>query len=237
MSLFTRQLTLNVQLPDGFTFDNFVFNENRLLVREQLEGIDSVWLTGAYSTGKTHLLSALACANDQTALYLPADELIASCDPTMLEGLEATYCLVFDDIDKLAQTVAWSEALFHLFNRHHAQGGRWVCSSQVAPRYVDTPLADLRSRFTLFPAFELGNYNDQERVKIFSERARFRGIKVNEDVYPYITNHLPRDLKYWLQLLDQLDQASLAEQRKVTIPLVKSVLQQNESLRRQLSLT
>jgi DnaA family protein len=233
----TRQLPLNVQLPDGFTFDNFVFNENRSFVREQLEGRDSVWLTGAHSSGKTHLLSAVACAQNQTALYLPADELVASCDPSILDGLEATQCLVFDDIDKLANTMAWSEALFHLFNRHQAKGGRWICSSQIAPRYLDTPLADLRSRLTLFPAFELTNYSDQERVQIFSERARFRGVKVSEDVYPYILNHLPRDLRYWLALLEQLDQASLAEQRKITIPLVKLVLQQNESLNSQLSLT
>jgi len=237
MNSIPRQLTLNVQLPDASTFDNFVFNENRSLVRHQLEGNDSIWLTGARSTGKTHLLSALICATDPLALYLPADELIASCDPSILEGLEATPCLVFDDIDKLAQSEPWSEALFHLFNRHHAKGGRWVCSSRVAPRHVNTPLADLRSRFTLFPAFELAAYSDHERVKIFSERARLRGIKVSEDVYPYIQNHLPRDLHYWLQLLEQLDQASLAEQRKITIPLVKLVLQQNESLNRQLSLT
>ncbi len=236
MSSIMRQLTLNVQLPDGFTFENFVFNESRLLVREQLEGKGSVWLTGAHSTGKTHLLSALACVTEQTFLYLPADELIASCDPSILEGLETTHCLIFDDIDRLAQSEAWSEALFHLFNRHQVSGGRWICSSQVSPRYIDTPLADLRSRLTLFPAFELTQYSDQERVKIFSERARFRGIKVSEDVYPYILNHLPRDLRYWLVLLEQLDQASLTEQRKITIPLVKTVLQRNGSLSRQLSL-
>lgn len=237
MSAPTRQLTLNVQLPDGFTFDNFVFNDNRRLVREQLEGRGSVWLTAGASSGKTHLLSALVAMPEQQALYLPAAELLASCDPSVLEGLETTPCLVFDDMHELAKTREWSEALFHLFNRHQACQGRWICSSRVAPRFIESPLADLKSRLTLLPAFELVPYTDQDRVSIFSQRARLRGIKVSEDVYPYIQNHLPRDLSYWLSLLEQLDQASLAEQRKVTVPLVKSVLRSNESLNRQLSFT
>ena len=232
-----RQLILNVQLPDGFTFDNFVFNNNLRLVRQQLEGSASVWLTGAHATGKTHLLSALATASGQTSLYLPAAELIEACDPLILDGLETTPTLIFDDLHLLTADVKWSEALFHLFNRQQEFGGRWVCSSLVAPRYLETPLADLRSRLTLCTAFELPNHSDQERIRIFSERARFRGMNVSDDVYPYIVNHLPRDLCYWLTLLEQLDQASLVEQRKVTVPLVKSVLAENASLNRQMSFT
>lgn len=237
MSLMTRQLTLNVQLPDTFSFENFVFNQNRLLVREQLLGDGLVWVTGAQSSGKTHLLSAATCALEQGTLYLPARELVETCDPSILDGLEASPCLLFDDIHLLTPNPSWSDALFHLFNRQQSNGGRWICSSRVAPRYIETPLEDLRSRLTLFPAFELSQYTDQERVAIFAERARFRGIKVSDDVYPYILNHLPRDLSYWLRLLEQLDHASLAEQRKITIPLVKAVLQDNASLHRQLSLS
>jgi len=51
------------------------------------------------------------------------------------------------------------------------------------------------------------------------------GIELNEDVLQYLQRRLPRDLGALCDALDQLDGAALAQQRRLTVPFVRSVLQ------------
>jgi DnaA family protein len=45
-----------------------------------------------------------------------------------------------------------------------------------------------------------------------------------DETASYLLRRLPRDMPALFDLLDQLDEASLAAQRKLTVPFVKSVL-------------
>ncbi len=56
-------------------------------------------------------------------------------------------------------------------------------------------------------------------------RAERRGMTLVEEVGKYILTHCPRHMSTLFAALDVLDKASLAAQRKLTIPFVKSVLQ------------
>ena len=231
-----EQLTLKIALPDHCRLNNFMFFDHHGVLRNELLGADSLWLRGAHAVGKTHLLSALAAEVSGDALYLPAQEMLKQTTPEMLNDLHTVSCLLFDDIDQLAADPHWAEALFHLYNKHQSQGGRWVCSSRTAPRYVDTPLSDLKSRFMLHTVYELPTYSDDQRAQILRQRASGRGLRVSDDVIDYFGAHLPRDLVLWMQLLELLDRASLRTQRKITLPLLKSVLADNPELSRQGSL-
>ena len=51
-------------------------------------------------------------------------------------------------------------------------------------------------------------------------------MSVPREVCAYLLRRYPRGLVYLVELLDRLDQHSLAMQRKITIPFVKSVLEQ-----------
>ncbi|MGW8310551.1 MAG: HdaA/DnaA family protein, partial [Thiogranum sp.] len=56
-------------------------------------------------------------------------------------------------------------------------------------------------------------------------RAEQRGFELPEDTGRYLLRRLPRDLPALMKLLERLDTASLAAQRKLTVPFVKSVLE------------
>ena len=53
---------------------------------------------------------------------------------------------------------------------------------------------------------------------------------LRDEVARYLLHHFPRNLKELIAILDRLDGASLATQRRITIPFVKIVLQQQENV-------
>ena len=66
--------------------------------------------------------------------------------------------------------------------------------------------------------------NDEEKQEALQRRARARGMELNDEVAHYILQRLPRDMNELFNQLQRLDHASLAEQRKLTIPFVKKIL-------------
>jgi len=65
---------------------------------------------------------------------------------------------------------------------------------------------------------------DEDKQQILIFRAARRGLQMPAEVANYIVNRAPRGLSRLLELLDQLDAASLAEKRSLSIPFVKEQL-------------
>ena len=64
------------------------------------------------------------------------------------------------------------------------------------------------------------------------QEADARGVFLSDDAMDFILSRFSRDLGNLMQLLDQLDAYALQTQRAITIPLIKSML---ENLRQHLS--
>ena len=61
-------------------------------------------------------------------------------------------------------------------------------------------------------------------IAALARRARGRGLELPAGTARYLITRLPRDLPSAFELLDRLDEASMVEQRRLTVPFVKSVL-------------
>ena len=85
-------------------------------------------------------------------------------------------------------------------------------------------LADLQSRLCSFPVFMLDLPNEKEKLEILKFRAQLRGLKIADEPIKFILSRINRSLKEIMHLLDALDDASLAEKRHITIPLIKEVM-------------
>ena len=53
------------------------------------------------------------------------------------------------------------------------------------------------------------------------EHARSRGLALSHDVIAYLLNHMPRDMRTLVAILDALDGYALAAKRAITVPLVR----------------
>ncbi len=223
-----KQLSLGVKLPDATRFENFYPGPNAEAVEQiiRLAGGESLYLHGPAQSGRSHLLQA-ACRQQSEqqaqAFYLPLQDLCDK-DPALLEGIESAALVALDDIDAVAGKVEWEEALFHAFNRMRAAGVRMLLSAADRPEAIGIRLPDLVSRLTWGMIYKLQPLGDQDRLAVLQLRARQRGLELPNDVGEFLLKRMPRGLAALCDLIDQLDDASLAAQRRLTIPFVKSVL-------------
>jgi len=66
---------------------------------------------------------------------------------------------------------------------------------------------------------------DQEKEALLRDLAIQKGLRLEEEVSSYIIKRSGRNLSELVDVLDILDQASLVENRKLTVPFVKKILQ------------
>ena len=221
------QLPLPFTLLEDFNFESFIATENQLIV-ESLKKPDEpfIFLWGSLGTGKTHLLQSTCQYQTQlggTASYLPSKEL-TNTSPQLLDGLANIDLICIDDIESLYGKPYWEEALFNLFNQIRQVGGRLVVSSTVSPQHAEITLDDLKSRLNSGLPLNLSTLSDESILQALQSRAQKIGLELNRETANYLITHFPRDLHTLWSLLNQLDQASLAAQRKLTIPFLKAAL-------------
>lgn len=185
------------------------------------------YLRGEGGLGRSHLLAALcgeAERRHMSALLLPLGELRGE-DPALLQGLEVLDLLAIDDLGQVAGEPAWEEALFHLFNRTRAAGGRLLFSAAVGPREAGFRLPDLVSRLGQAPCWTLELPDDASREALLQAAARRHDLVLEPDVLRYLLGRGPRETGRLLALVADLDRQSLLAGRRLTIPFVRQVLE------------
>ena len=219
------QLPLQLQLRDSATFDNFLEEGNELALQAlRAGGGESLYLWGPPGCGKSHLLQA-ACHASPTAVYLPLGG-IEGAQPALFDGLEAIPVVAIDDLGVIAGDPEWEIALFHLYNRIREAGGRLLCAADHSPAALGLALPDLVTRLGWGLVFRLQILSDAGRRRALQRRARRRGFELPDEVADYLLRRQPRDMNSLFVLLERLDEASLAAQRRLTIPFVRGLLQE-----------
>ena len=84
---------------------------------------------------------------------------------------------------------------------------------------------DLRTRLGWGHIFQLQVLSEAERRAVLRQQADERGVFLSDEVMDFMLSRFSRDLSSLIQLLDQLDRYALQTQRAITIPLVKSMLE------------
>jgi DnaA family protein len=228
----SKQLTLGVGLKDEATFANYYAGQNGALLQELTKtasgvGERVIYFCGSGGEGCTHLLQA--CCHEAnhhklTSVYLPLASLI-DFSPAIFDGLESLALICIDDLHLIAGRPAWEEAFFHLYNRVHDAGKRLIVTANVKPKALGLVLPDLISRLSWGMVFQLQALTDTEKLAVLIMRAERRGMILSDDVGKFILNHCPRHMATLFAAFEALDKASLAAQRKLTIPFVKAILQ------------
>ncbi len=223
------QLALPLRLADHAVFSSFFSARNESLVATLSALADGTsdagcWLWGPPATGKTHLLQAVCDRAGDQSVYVPL-ALLADADPQLLDGLASRSVVCIDDIDVVAGKEDWEHALFVLYNQILDANGRLVVTAAAPPRGSNILLADLKSRLSRLPIFQVQPLDENERISALQLRARHRGLDLPDDTARYLLTRSRRDMASLYKLLDKLDDEALRAQRRLTIPFVKSVMQ------------
>lgn len=227
-----RQIPLGVRLPDRAVFASFFPGRNaqalehaRRVAASPSAGL--TWLCGPAGAGKTHLLQAIcaAVAAHARAGYLPLAEL-APLGVGVLEGLPQLACLCLDDLERVTGQLDWEHGIFALLRELQEAGGHLVVAAPGPPALMHWGLADLGSRFAAGSIVPLQPLDESEQHEALKLRARLRGVELPQETLQWLQRHLPRDMRTLYGLLDTLDEASLASQRRLTIPFIREVLRE-----------
>jgi len=220
-----RQLALGVQLRAEAVFASFAVGENaEIIAALRGAGKDPLWIWGPAGSGKTHLLQALCADAGDTAAYFPLDRHLG-LPPEALQGFETRRVLCLDGLDAVAGDLDWERALFRSYNEALELGTRLVFAARAAPQSLGWALEDWRSRAAAGIVYQLRELDEAGRIEALCLRARQRGVPLPRETAEYLLKRLPRDLRSLLEALDALDVASLAAQRRLTIPFIRAALE------------
>ena len=228
----TRQLPLALRYPPDQRFETCVgiapeaLAQLRALAAGDPDGSSGISLAGPAGTGKTHLALAACAAAEaggRRAAYLPL-QAAAGRLRDALDALDTAALVALDGVDAIAGNRDDEVALFDFHNRARASGTALLYTGQARPDALPLVLPDLRSRLSQCARVVLSPLDDDGRRAVLHERARRRGLAVDPAALEWLLRRVGRDLAGLTRLLDQLDHASLAAQRKLTVPFLRETL-------------
>lgn len=225
----TPQLPLALRFPADQRFAGFV---GAPLAREWLQALaqgerdDWAFLSGPATSGKTHLLLATAAVASERGCrvaYLsmaPARGHLRE----LLAQQEHADLIALDGLDAIAGGREDEVALFDFHNRARAAGSVVLYAARSGPAALELVLPDLRSRLAQCTQLPLPLLEEGERREVLRRRAEQRGLVLDDVVLDYLFRRVGRDLASLTALLDRLDRASLAAQRRITVPFLRDFL-------------
>jgi DnaA family protein len=226
------QLALQLRMPPDQRFDTFVAAPAAALAQLRAlahgESREGFYVEGARGTGKSHLLRATCAEADALGRRIAflslaslrgrlreALELVAGRDLVAIDGLEAITGERGDEV-----------ALFDLHNRARADGIGLLYAAQAAPAALGLVLPDLASRLAQCHRIALSPLDDDGRREVLRLRARHRGVAFDDAAIEWMLTRCSRDLSDLSESFERLDRASLAAQRRLTVPFLRKVLGQ-----------
>ena len=189
-------------------------------------GEQQIFLWGKSGQGKSHLLQACCHqAQNQNLSSFYFDLSNAELpDPSMLSGLDEYDVVCFDNIERIAGNAAWELAFFNFFNQHRDRGHKLIVSASSAPNDIAIQLPDLKTRLNWGLTLKIQPLTDSDRIAALIFKADQMGFEIAPQAGRFLLTHYDRDLASLWALLEKLDKASLAAKRKLTIPFLKQIL-------------
>jgi len=215
-----KQQLLDLHLPLHYEYGNWVRHagietaHNRLALWLVHGG--RLWLTSSAPAGKTHLLHALAKEHTHLGLITPDPETTHALRQvqTWLEQLSGYVYWVIDiPAGPTPQTTAI--ALFHLLERAREMNRHIVI---VWRHQGNAPLPpELASRMAALERIDMHPpENDQDLTAVLKSVAAARQWNVDDAILKLMLTHLPRHLSDMVAALENLENSSLAERKRLT---------------------
>ncbi|MGR8929988.1 MAG: DnaA regulatory inactivator Hda [Gammaproteobacteria bacterium] len=227
----STQLSLQFEFQTNLTFASF-FPGNNAEIVNQLMGMagdgaeQQVYVWGENGGGKSHLLQACcqqAKANGKDPFFLAFDSAQLP-PPKILEGLEHVELVCFDDIQNIAGHADWEKALFAFYNSHRQNNHKLLLAADCPPKYLPFELPDLKTRMAWGLTLKIQPLQDGQLIDAMTFKAHFLGFDIPPKVGQFLLSHYVHELPSLWALLEKIDRATLAAQRKLTIPFLKEIL-------------
>ena len=220
-----QQIALDIGLSTAPTLDNYFPGPNAAALAHLQQWLHALcdsaptYLWGPEGSGKSHLLQAAVAglrAQGHSVGYLNAE---TQAPPAFDESWTA---VVMDDVHLYGD--ALQHTAFSWFVQAHTLQRPVLAAGRLAP--IDLALReDLRTRLGWGHVLSLQLLDEAQSRAVLRQAADARGLVLSDEVMDFTLRRFSRDLGSLMQLLEVLDRYALQTQRALTIPLVKSMLE------------
>jgi len=238
------QLILNFPAHPEYRFSNFIVSVGsefacstlRAMASDPSTPYQTLFLSGDMGLGKTHLLIALGNELSETqpdakVLYMSCRDFIEATNtadttalPRNLDPMLKVDYLLMDDMDEIAGHSRAQELLYHAYNTLRDRGGKLVFAGRHSPRQLPETESYLASRFQWGMTVELNGIDDATTAQIIQKLGMDLGLDIPDPVIHYLLTRIARDFQSIQHAVTQINQESLSQKKRVTLPLAKTAL-------------
>jgi len=209
----SEQKALPLTWPQRFGREDFIVAECNK------EAFDAVIIPDKWPIPITVLIGPKACGKSHlSAIFQQVHNAFVVRDADDIDQALADHPthIVADDADKIAD----DERLFHLFNSILTRKARLLMTASSDPKkWIELP--DLLSRVKASHYISIEN-PDEEMIKLaYQKLFNDRGLFLDAKVLDYLALRTERSFAGVLKNADALDQAALANKKRITIPLIQ----------------
>jgi DnaA family protein len=130
-------------------------------------------------------------------------------------------------VQAIAGDLEGERVLLRLYDELRQLGHRLVCAGNAPLGALGIKLPDLQSRLGWGLVFHIQALRDRDKISVLRRRSEARGFELPLEAAQYLLARCPRDMATLCGLLDRLDELTLKTHRRLTIPLVKTILDTN----------
>ena len=227
-----KQITLDIGLATGPTLKSFFAGPNQAALEHLQLWLGSkanastrspvpTYLWGNEGSGRTHLLKAVQeSLREQGATVGWLDASVMEAPP-----FEEHWAAVLMDDVHLYSAVQ-QHAAFNWFVNAQTHQRAVLAAGSVAPAHLQLR-DDLRTRLGWGHVFPLQVLSEPERRAVLRQAADARGLFLGDEVMDFMLTRFSRDLGSLMELLDLIDGYALQTKRAITIPLIKSMMEES----------
>jgi chromosomal replication initiation ATPase DnaA len=224
----TRQLPLDLGFASSYAAADYLVSASNAAAFAWIERwpdwpAPGLALSGPPGCGKTHLAHVWR-ERSQAAIIDAAT--LASLDPSQLLG-SSPACAV-DGIAAGALNAAAERALLHLYNMTKERRGHLLLCAEAPPARWPIALPDLRSRLAALPAATIAPPDDGLLEALLAKLFTDRQLALDRGTLIFIVARMERSFDAARRLVDAIDRAALAGQRRPSLGLVREVMEKLE---------
>jgi chromosomal replication initiator protein len=220
------KFTLNFDpLDEGCRLDNFVLNDNNILIHKllckilnntsELASFNPVYIHGPSGTGKTHLLMAVAQSLRSLGLnviYTRAETFTEHVVTAIRAGEMSIFrqayrksdVLIIDDVHVFSRKHATQEELFHTFNALHLSGKQIILSANCSPADLQMIEPRLISRFEWGIVLPLEPLNNESIRQVLEHKMADMNFAMHPKVQEFLVETFSSSVKSLTRALHAL---------------------------------
>lgn len=176
-------------------------------------------LYGPVASGKTHL--GAVWAERSEAICVKASDI----NETMIRDIaDMKHHVIIEDADALIGNLKSEKGLFHLYNIFKEEKRSFLLTLKEPPVRRTFALPDLASRLRAAPSVAIREPDEDLIAALLVKHFNDRQIRVGAEVLHYILPRIERSFEAVRDLVERADKIAMIEKRKISIPLLREIL-------------